>query len=119
MLKNVALGLILASFLMVSESCKKTKEAIDCFGESLLVSMTHTADGSNPKKVDFTINYSGDFEFQNVKWEYGDGATETISGKTASHTYAEAGTYEVRWTVTIKHDKETCSPSYQKSITVD
>ncbi len=119
MLKNITLFLILTSFLMVSESCKKTKEAIDCFEESLKVTMVHTKDNADSKKVTFTLAYAGSFDLQNVKWEFGDGQEETVTGMSVTHTYADAGSYEVRYTVSIKNDDESCSPAYQETITID
>jgi PKD repeat protein len=58
--------------------------------DSSCAGLTCTVDGSGSSDTDGTI--------ASYAWDFGDGAT--ASGATASHTYAVAGTYTIRLTVT-------------------
>ncbi len=63
--------------------------------------------------VDAGDSSDDDGTIESYAWDFGDGATET--GKTASHTYAGAGTYDVKVTVTDdRGGKDTAT----KSVTV-
>ncbi|GAA3693018.1 hypothetical protein GCM10023081_32980 [Arthrobacter ginkgonis] len=64
-----------------------------------------SVDGSGSTDADGTI--------ASYAWEFGDGGTAT--GATASHTYAEAGTYTVRLTVT---DDDGEARSVTRDVTV-
>ncbi len=64
-----------------------------------------SVDGSASKDADGTV--------ASYAWSFGDGGTG--SGATASHTYAAAGTYPVRLTVT---DDGGATGSVEKSVTV-
>lgn len=100
--------------------CKKVVEsAVNCIGESLLVSVHHSAATDNSKKINFTVNYSGSFTVSAIKIEYGDGSSETISGNTSSHTYQAAGTYKAKISVTLKKNKSTCESYPERNITVN
>src|SRR6187402_1235375 len=106
--------------LFFNFSCNKdeVKAPIDCFGESLFIKLKHTTDATNPKKINYEIEYTGSFTFSSVRWTFGDGTTETVSSTTVSHTYTEAGTFTVKADVTIKKDDETCTSSPVKNVTV-
>jgi len=113
----VACTLVLSSVFF---SCRKTTEKIvDCFGQSLLTSFSHTTDAANPKKVDFTAKHSGELSIASVKFEYGDGQSQTVTGTTASHTYAAAGTYSVKARITLTNGKGTCETDPVRSVTVN
>lgn len=107
--------------LLLGSSCSKSdiEKGIDCFGESFFMKFKHTTDPANAKKVDFVAKYTGEYEFQSVKWTFGDGTSETTTGKTVSHTYTTAGTYNVKADITIKHGKASCTSSPIKSVTVN
>ena len=107
--------------LFLNFSCSKDdiSKGIDCVAESFFVKLKHTTDATNTKKVDFVIDYTGTYTLSSVKWTFGDGTTETITGNTVSHVYSGAGTFTVKADVTIKNGKETCTSSPTKSITVN
>lgn len=66
-------------------------------------------------KVDFS--FSGTGEVESYSWDFGDG--ESGSGKNVSHTYAAAGTYSVKLTVTNSggEDSETKSVEVTEPVT--
>ena len=107
--------------LFLNFSCSKDdiSKGIDCFAESFFIKVKHTTDATNPKKVDFVIEYTGKYTLSSVKWTFGDGSTQTVNGNTVSHIYSGAGTFTVKAGVTIKNGKETCTSSPTKSITVN
>lgn len=108
-----------ALITVVMLSCSKDEESVvDCFGESLLLSIHHNASTENTKLINFNVDYSGDHTFDNtIKWDFGDGTpTQTITGKTATHTYATAGPYTAKATVTL--NKRKCSYNLEESLTV-
>ncbi|GGL87345.1 PDK repeat-containing protein [Nakamurella endophytica] len=72
---------------------------------STAAGLTLSVDGSASKDTDGTIS--------SYSWDFGDGATAT--GKTASHTYATAGSYVV--TLTVKDDGGLAGTS-ARSVTV-
>ncbi len=59
-----------------------------------------------PVTVDFTANVQGD-EPITFAWNFGDGTTGT--GREASHTYSEPGTYTVTLTASNQHGESTQS----------
>lgn len=83
-------------------SCGKTEESIvDCLGESFLTNVEHSASAENVKTINFTVGHSGEQQLNNsIKWNFGDGAQQTVTGKSANHTYAQAGVYNAIATVT-------------------
>ncbi|WP_141567549.1 PKD domain-containing protein, partial [Serinicoccus profundi] len=64
--------------------------------------------------LDGSASSDGDGEIVSSTWDFGDG--ETGDGVTTSHTYAEAGTYEVTLTVTDDRGGEGTST---QSVTVE
>jgi len=110
---------VVVLFLNISCNKEDSKAPIDCLGESLFIKLKHTTDAANPKKINYEIEYTGDFTFSSVKWTFGDGTTETVSSTTVSHTYTEAGTFMVKADVTIKKDNESCTSSPVKNVTVN
>mgnify|MGYP006214008147 CR=1 FL=1 len=79
----------------LSFSCSKSDDAaiVDCFGDSILTELKHSADGTNSKIINYSIQYSGSNTVTSVKWTFGDGNTQTVNGTTVSHTYTAAGTF--------------------------
>lgn len=105
-------------------SCSKSDDAaiVDCFGDSILTELKHSADGTNTKIINYSIHYSGSNTVTSVKWTFGDGtAVQTVTGTTGavSHTYTAAGTYEVKADVTISKGGGSCTVSPKKSVTVN
>ena len=111
---------MIAGMLMVGVSCKKDAEKIiNCLGESIWISIKHTADSENPKKITYTVEYTGDHNLSSsVEWTFGDG-NSTTGGTTIEHTYAAAGEYELKAKVTTTSGDESCTVEPTKKITVN
>lgn len=81
---------------------------VNCFGEALAVDISYSIPDGNPKTRNFNVAYDGDYTLNNtIKWNYGDGTEQTVSGPEASHTYPQAGNYTAIATITI--DDTSCS----------
>lgn len=113
--------LFIGMMLFLNFSCSKddVSKGIDCFAEDLFIKVKHTTDATNPKKVDFVIEYTGKHTLSSVKWTFGDGTTQTVTGNTVSHIYSGAGTFQLRADITIKSDSGTCTTSPTRSVTVN
>jgi hypothetical protein len=78
----------------------------------------HNADAQSPKLINFHIEYDGEHTLNNsVEWDFGDGQTATLTGLTASHTYAAAGSFHVK--ATVKFTDNDCSPDINRTVDVD
>ncbi|CAM3657853.1 PKD domain-containing protein [Flavobacterium chungbukense] len=115
-------GIVIMAFL--SFSCSKSDDAaiVDCFGDSILTELKHSADGTNSKIIKYSIQYSGSNTVTSVKWTFGDGTpAQTVSSATGevSHTYSAAGTFEVKADVTLSKGGGSCTVSPKKSVTVN
>jgi len=89
------------------------EEPGDPVNEAPTASFTTATDGL-AVTVDASASTDADGTIASYAWEFGDGATAT--GKTpAAHTYASAGTYTVKLTVT---DDKGATDSTTKSVTV-
>ena len=122
-MKKIATILSLAALLTVSLSCEKDIERAidkgsDCAAESLYEKVVHTADATNPKKINFSVEYTGKKTLKSVKWTFGDG-TPSVEGVSVSHTYSAAGTYQVKADITVAEGNGTCTSSPVKSVTVN
>jgi PKD repeat protein len=120
-MKKIGLFFMLVSIVAFTSSCKKeVEDALDCLFESAYKSVSHTVDEQNPKKVTFTVSYTGDYTLDtNISWNFGDGNSITSNGTTITHTYAAAGTYEVVTKITVRHEGSHCTTDHKKSITVN
>jgi hypothetical protein len=123
-MKKIATILILTAVFFASNSCSKSDDEaiVDCFGDSILTELKHSADGTNSKIINYSIQYSGSNTVTSVKWTFGDGTpAQTVNSATGavSHTYAAAGTFEVKADVTVSKSGGSCTVSPKKSITVN
>lgn len=122
-MKKIATVLMITIVFFMSNSCSKSDDEaiVDCFGDSILTELKHTADGTNSKIINYSIQYSGENTVTSVKWTFGDGKTETINTSTGavSHTYSAAGTFEVKADVTLKKGGGSCTVSPKKNVTVN
>lgn len=119
-MKRIATILGFAALLILNFSCGKDdiEKGIDCVGESLFEKVKHTADATDSKKINFSVEYTGDKTLKSVKWTFGDG-TPSVEGVSVSHTYSAAGTYSVKADITVAEGKGTCTSSPVKSVTVN
>ncbi|MFH6997666.1 PKD domain-containing protein [Flavobacterium sp. FlaQc-57] len=123
-MRNVLRILVLFTAVFIGVSCSKHDDEaiVDCFGDSILTELKHSVDGTNSKVINYSIQYSGSNTVTAVKWTFGDGTpSQTISTATGavSHTYAAAGTFEVKAEVSISKSGSSCTVSPKKSITVN
>lgn len=123
-MKKIATILMLTLvFFMINSCSKHDDEAIvDCFGDSILTELKHSADGTNPKIINYHIEYGGSNTVTSVKWTFGDGTpAQTVNSATGAvaHTYAAAGTYEVKADVTLSKSGGSCTVSPKRSVTVN
>jgi PKD repeat protein len=89
---NKAAWVLLTSPLLFAACKKNDKGSLE--GETPAASFTSTVNASQyPVTVTFTETSASNFLNQ---WEFGDGTTG--SGKTVTHTYNQAGTYQVHLT---------------------
>lgn len=102
-------------------SCSKDEDEsiIDCFGDSLLLSIHHSADSGTPRTVNFTMKYSGINTVSGIDWNFGDGKTAHSDGTTVSHTYTAAGTFTVKGNTTLSKSGGSCTVAPTKSLTVE
>ena len=107
--------------LSLTYSCKKdTEDVIECLTEEFLFSFHANVSDDDSKTYNFEITYSGDHAVDNtIKWDFGDGNVESLTGKTAQHTYSTSGSYKVQPTVTIRNGDAYCSPTFEKTINVE
>lgn len=123
-MKKIATILMFSMLLFMINSCSKSEDEaiVDCFGDSILTEVKHTADGANSKIINYSIQYSGSNTVTSVKWNFGDGTpVQTVNSPTGaiSHTYSATGTVEVKADVTLSKGGGSCTVSPKKSVTVN
>lgn len=123
-MKSISRILVMFTVVFIGVSCSKKDDddIVDCFGDSILTELKHTADGTNSKIINYSIQYSGSNTVSSVKWTFGDGTpAQTVSSATGavSHTYTTAGTFEVKADVTLAKSGSSCTVSPKKSVTVN
>ncbi len=106
--------ILIVSFLFVESGCKKAiDDALDCSLESILLSVDAQIDSTNQKLVHFEfINNDTEGKFtldSEIKWDFGDGKTETSTNHKIDHTYAGPGDYDVKATYTLRKGKDSCT----------
>ncbi|SFD35157.1 PKD domain-containing protein [Flavobacterium phragmitis] len=122
-MKKIATVLMFTMVFFMINSCSKSDDEaiVDCFGDSILTELKHSADGTNSKIINYSIQYSGSNTVTSVKWTFGDGKTETVNTATGavSHTYSASGTFEVKADVTLTKSGGSCTVSPKKNVTVN
>ncbi|MCP2028171.1 hypothetical protein L1276_003339 [Flavobacterium sp. HSC-32F16] len=123
-MKKIMAILMFTTVFFMTNSCSKSDDdaIIDCFGDSILTELKHSADGTNPKVINYSIQYGGSNTVTSVKWTFGDGTpAQTVNSASGavSHTYTTAGTVEVKAEVTLSKDGGSCTVSPKKSVTVN
>lgn len=106
---------ILAVFFFTACCKDDIADVMDCAGDALLTSVDHDASDGNPREVTFTVIHGDNPEIGSVDWNFGDGRTQTSNSPTITHTYAEAGSYQVSLKV---HLVKSCSFDKTKNVTV-
>ena len=95
------------------------KDAINCAGESLTVSIEISPDGSDPNLIEFDVNYSGDYQIEDVDYDFGDGTKANGESPIITHRYSAPGTYDVTILVNLKDGKDRCMPEYDRKVVID
>lgn len=82
--------------------------------------VSHTVDTEDPHTINFTFTYNGEKTLDsNIHWDFGDGQNQTVSGTTASHTYAGPGSNTVKIKPTVRKGGGSCSPELERHITIN
>lgn len=119
-MKKLFLSTILSFFILgFSTSCsEEDKDNFECAVESGKVDLYHDVDSSDPKTINLELRYVGSHTVLDIVWDYGDGTTETVSGKETSHTYADAGNYKVTANFIIQEDSDNfCDIELEENVT--
>ncbi|UPZ16515.1 PKD domain-containing protein [Flavobacterium humidisoli] len=118
-MRKIVPVLIFVTVLFTSNSCSKHDDEviIDCLAESIYVKIHNSTDTSNPKLMNYSVEYTGTGTLSSVKWSFGDGTTGT--GAVVTHTYTAAGTYEAKAEVTVKKDGAECTSVPKRTVTVN
>lgn len=113
---KIKLAIFILSILMLSACSKSDADnLVDCIGDGLLTILSHSAATDNSLKIDFTVVRSKDPKIQSIVWNFGDNITQTSSATTISHTYSQAGSYQVKLNVKLDNG---CSHDKTENITV-
>ncbi len=107
---------IVAIALMLGSSCKK---AIDCVGESLLISVDITPDGNDPNQIEFEVDYFGDFELVEIRYDFGDGNSAKGQETKVTHRYDSPGTYDAKIEVRLRDGDESCNSELDREVTIE
>ena len=83
-----------------------------------MVSVHLKVNDANGKQVAAELKYLGSKTISGIKWEYGDGSTESTTGLVGNHTYASAGTYTVKARVSFRDGKSTCEVDPTKNVSI-
>ncbi|WP_333663140.1 PKD domain-containing protein [Chishuiella changwenlii] len=112
------LSLLFSMTIISSCSDDDVKEAVDCLGENLLLSIDYTTASENNQQINFTLSYYGDKTLdKTVKWDFGNGApVQTSTGTTTSYTYTAPGTYHVKANISLNNGN--CSYDIHKTVNI-
>ncbi|MDQ1167849.1 PKD domain-containing protein [Flavobacterium sp. SORGH_AS_0622] len=118
-MRKITTILVLVTVLFISNSCSKHDDEviIDCLAESIYIKIHNSTDTSNPKLMNYSVEYTGTGTLSSVKWSFGDGTVAT--GAAVTHTYAAAGEYTATAAVTIKKDGSECTSSPKRTVTIN
>jgi PKD repeat protein len=123
-MKNLLIATAISLFFLSQTGCKKIiDDAISCTTESFFLYIEGDVDANNLKLFHFTFvnsDTSGDYTLDNqIKWDFGDGVTETSQGLTIDHTYASTGSYTAKASYTLHKGSSSCSSYKEKAINVN
>ncbi|KAA5535729.1 PKD domain-containing protein [Paenimyroides baculatum] len=113
------IGFFSIVILFITACSKDESEHVaDCFGQSLFANVHHEISNENSKTVNLNVTYSSTTHTlkNTIKWNYGDGITETVTGTSTSHTYAKAGSYTVIASVSLVDPN--CTFDIKESVVV-
>ena len=108
----------LLTLLLLGVGFISCEDVIECAGESLLISIDITPDGMDPNLVEFDVDYFGDFELENVDYDFGDGTRSNDATEMETHRYDSPGTYEVKITVNLKDGGDSCRPTLDRTVMI-
>ncbi|MFH6993329.1 PKD domain-containing protein [Flavobacterium sp. FlaQc-48] len=119
-MKKAANFLVLLTIFFITNSCSEQLEAItNCLGESAQVEIKYSLDPVNARKINYSIKYTGSGTLNSVKWTFGDGTTETVTGTKVTHTYETVGSYEVIADIKLRKETIDCNITPKKVVTVN
>lgn len=96
---------------MISFSCNRVESTANCIGEAMIMSITHTANGTNPKEITYTLKYNGNETISSIEWDFGDGQKTTTTDKVVTHVYSAGGNYTLRAGVRLNGGQCTVYPT--------
>lgn len=112
-----SLFVLLSIFALGACSKDDEKDAIDCFADALFVDAHHSASTEDPHTINFNVSYNGENTVdKSIKWDYGDGTTNTVNGLTTSHTYSQPGTYTVKASVSVNNG--SCTHQVKETVNI-
>jgi len=122
-MKKIAAIFMFTLVFLAINSCSKhdDEHIIDCLGESLLTELKHSPDPANSKTINYSVQYNGTNKVTYVKWTFGDGTPirNIMTPGSVSHTYTNAGTFEVKADVTLSRYGTSCTMTLVKNVVVE
>ncbi len=110
----------IATFFMTACDKDDAKSIVDCLGESIFLDAHHSISGENPMQVNYSVTYEGSHTLNNtVKWDFGDGTQQTVTGTEVSHVYSQPGNYKATASVKVSVNGSTCSSDLHEHVTVE
>jgi len=112
---------LIAIFAFTFAACDKDdgKSIVDCLGESIFLNAHHSISGENPMQVNYSVTYEGSHTLNNtVKWDFGDGTQQTVTGTDVSHAYSQPGNYTATASVKVSVNGATCSSDLHEHVTI-
>lgn len=107
------------TFMVIACDKDDAKSIVDCYGESIFLNVHHSIASENPKQVTYRVTYEGSHTLNNtVKWNFGDGTQQTVTGTEVIHTYSQAGNYTAIASVKVSVNGSTCSSDLHEHVTI-